>query len=103
MMERRLQSASPNLTSSVQGITVLPMTTLTFKVRDEEAALIRRLAKANGITVSEYLRQKSLPPPQQKPRELVKCKYTGAMIFKGMPGDIPLSTESIKEMLADFP
>ena len=79
------------------------MTTLTFKVCDEEAALIRRQAKAAGISVSEYLRQKSLPPPQTKPRELVKCQYTGAMVFKGMPGDLPLSNESVKEMLADFP
>lgn len=79
------------------------MTTLTFKVRDEEAALIRRQAKAAGISVSEFLRRKSLPPPQKTPRELVKCKYTGAMVFKGMPGDLPLTNESVKEMLADFP
>jgi len=79
------------------------MTTLTFKVRDEEAEIIRRQAKAAGISVSEFLRRKALPAAQKKPRELVKCKYTGAMAFKGAPGDIPLSTESIKEMLADFP
>ncbi len=79
------------------------MTTLTFKVRDEEAQAIRRQAKASGISVSEFLRRKALPTEQKKPRELVKCKYTGAMAFKGMPGDLPLTTESIKEMLADFP
>jgi hypothetical protein len=79
------------------------MTTMTFKVRDEEAQIIRRQAKAAGITVSEFLRRRALPPEQIKPRELVKCKYTGAMVFKGAPGDIPLSNESVKEMLSDFP
>lgn len=79
------------------------MTTLTFKVREEEAALIRRQAKAAGITVSEFLRRKALPSEASKPRELVKCKYTGAMVFKGHPDDLPLTNESVKEMLADFP
>ncbi len=79
------------------------MITLTFKVRDEEAAMIRRQAKASGISVSEFIRRKALPAAEKKPRELVKTKYTGVMVFKGAPGDIPLSNESIKEMLADFP
>lgn len=77
------------------------MTTLTFKVRDEEAEFLRLQAKVAGISVSELLRRKTLP--EKKPRELVKCKHTGAMVFKGAPGDIPLTNESIKEMLADFP
>ncbi len=79
------------------------MTTISFKVRDEEAALIRRQAKALGLTVSEFLRRKALPAEPIKPRELVKAKYTGAMVFKGHPDDIPLTNESVREMLADFP
>jgi len=79
------------------------MTTLTFKVRDEEAALIRRQAKASGLSVSEFLRRRALPAEPNRPRELVKAKYTGAMVFKGHPDDIPLTNESVKEMLVDFP
>lgn len=79
------------------------MTTLSFKVREEEAALIRRQAKVSGLTVSEFLRRRALPAEPNKPRELVKAKYTGAMVFKGHPDDIPLTDESVREMLADFP
>ncbi len=79
------------------------MITLTFKVRDEEAAMIRRQAKASGISVSEFIRRKALPAAEKKPRELAKTTYTGAMVFKGAPGDIPLNNESVREMLADFP
>jgi len=40
---------------------------------------------------------------KKRVQEYVRCEYTGAMIFKGQPGDIPLTNESVKEMLADFP
>jgi hypothetical protein len=79
------------------------MTTLTFKVRDEEAATIRRQAKAQGVSVSELLRRRVIIPETRKPIETVICEYTGARIFKGDPSFIPLTTESVKEMLADFP
>jgi len=91
------------LDDAAQCITVIPMTTLTFKVRDEEAALIRRLTKASGLTVSEFIRRRTLPAEPNKPRELAKAKYTGAMVFKGHPDDIPLTNESVTEVLADFP
>lgn len=79
------------------------MTTLTFKVRDEEAESIRRQAKAEGITVSELLRRRAIIPETRKPPETVICEYTGARIFKGDPSFIPLTTESVNDMLADFP
>jgi hypothetical protein len=79
------------------------MTTLTFKVRDEEAETIRRQAKAEGISVSELLRRRAIIPEIRKPLETVICEYTGARIFKGDPSFLPLTNESVKEMLADFP
>lgn len=84
------------------GFTELPMTTLTFKVRNEEAALIRQRAKAAGLTVSAYLRLRATPasPP---PPLVVKAKYSGAPVFEGHPDYIPLSLESVNEMLSDFP
>lgn len=79
------------------------MTTLTFKVRDEEAQAIRRQAKSAGITISELLRRRAIVPEMRKPAETVICKHTGARVFKGDPSFIPLTTESVKEMLSDFP
>lgn len=78
------------------------MTTLTFKVRDEEAQLIRQHAKAAGISVSEYLRRRATPTSPPPPR-VVKAKFTGAPVFEGNPEYAPLSLESVKEMLSDFP
>jgi hypothetical protein len=78
------------------------MTTLTFKVRDEDAELIRSHAKAAGISLSEYLRRRSKPTSPLPPR-VVKAKYTGAPVFEGNPDYALLSLESVKEMLSDFP
>ena len=91
------------LENATPGITVLPMITLTFKVREEEAAAIRREAKAQGISISELLRRRSIIPETRKSIETVICEYTGARIFKGDPTFVPLTTESVKQMLADFP
>jgi hypothetical protein len=79
------------------------MTTLTFKVRDEEAAAIRREAKAQGISVSELLRRRSIVPEEKRPAKTVISEYSGIRIFAGDPSYIPLSNESVKEMLSDFP
>jgi hypothetical protein len=79
------------------------MTTLTFKVQDEEAQAIRRQAKAAGITVSELLRRRAIIPEKKNPAKTVLCEYSGIRIFAGDPSYIPLTNESVKEMLSDFP
>lgn len=83
------------------------MTTVTFKIPDEKAEAYRRQAKRAGLTLSEFIRRKIDEPTSKKPtkrkQEYVRCEYTGAMIFKGHPDDIPLTNESVKEMLSDFP
>jgi hypothetical protein len=80
------------------------MATLTFKVTDEEARLIRSRARKERVTVSEYLRRRAsiaLAPPR-KPAK-VRCPHTGAMVFAS-PGDQPpLTVDAVRELLSDFP
>ena len=78
---------------------------MSFRVSDDEARLIRALAKRAKLTLSEYLRRQASRSAASKPGPVrrTRCKYTGAMIFAANP-DIPiLSTDSVREMLADFP
>lgn len=80
------------------------MVTISFKVSDEEARLIRSRARKEGVSVSEYLRcraRASMPAPR-RPR-LVRCRHTGAMIFAAPEDRPPLTTEGVRELLADFP
>lgn len=80
------------------------MKTITFKVSDDEARMIRSLAKAERTSLSEYLRRKATgttPSAGTLPR--VRCEFTGAMIFDSSPGLAPLTTQGGREMLADFP
>ena len=80
------------------------MPTITFKLSDDEARSLRAHARKARLTLSEYLRRKVRG--QQKAKRLPlyqKCPVTGAKIFVPHPGDIPLTTESVKAMLADFP
>ena len=80
------------------------MITISFKVSEEEARVIRLQAKKDGVSVSEYLRRRasiSMPRPQ-KPRQ-VRCAHTGAMIFAAPEHLPPLTTETVRELLSDFP
>jgi hypothetical protein len=86
------------------GITVLPVKTISFKVSDDEARLIRSLAEQQCTSLSEYLRQRATgidrsPVLPQR----VRCEFTGAMIFAPRSGVAPLTMESVREMLSDFP
>jgi hypothetical protein len=81
------------------------MKTISFRVSDDEARLIRSLAKREKLTLSDYLRRRATGIGDAKPAPVrrTRCRYTGAMIFAGN-SDLPLlSTESVREMLADFP
>ncbi len=80
------------------------MTTITFKVTEEEARRIRAQARKDGVSVSEYLRRRAsvVEPGPEEPRR-VRCRHTGAMIFSSMSGQSPLTTESIRELLPEFP
>ena len=97
--------SAPELTARLTSITVLPMATLTFKVTDREARLIRSRARRERVTVSEYLRRRasiSLAPAPTKPAK-VRCPYTGAMIFASPDNQPPLTTDAVRDLLSDFP
>ena len=92
------------LAKDTLGNTVIPVKTITFKVSDDEARVIRSLAKAERTSLSEYLRRRATgsATPAEKPRR-VRCEFTGAMIFDASPGLAPLTTKTVREMLVDFP
>ena len=80
------------------------MATISFKVSDEEARLIRMRASSEGVSVSEYLRRRArLAMPAPSPPGLVRCPHTGAMIFAAPGDEAPLTTEALRQLLADFP
>ena len=84
--------------------TVIPMTTLTFKVTDGEARRIRSGARKERVTVSEYLRRRaSLSMPASRKPGRVRCPHTGAMIFASPDNQPPLTTNAVRDLLADFP
>lgn len=96
------QSAN-SLPRAPLGITVLPMTTLSFKVSDDEARLIRALAERERLSLSEYLRRRASGVGEPTAPARVRCGLTGAMIFAPSAGETPLTTAAVKEMLSDFP
>jgi hypothetical protein len=81
------------------------MKTMSFRVSDDEARLIRSLAKREKLSLSEYLRRRASTVAEIKPAKIkrIRCKHTGAMIFAASPESLPLSTESVGELLVDFP
>ena len=80
------------------------METLTFKVTEDEARAIRAKARLEKLTVSEYLRRRALNRSSQTSNvRLIRCSKTGAMIFGPLPDEPPLTTDSVRQILADFP
>lgn len=80
------------------------MTTLTFKVDEDEARSLRLAARRAKLTLSEYLRRQiHANTAEVKPVGRIKCRHTGARIFAPAPQHPPLTTAAVKEMLADFP
>jgi hypothetical protein len=78
--------------------------TISFKVSDDEARVIRLRAREEGLSVSEYLRRRATGTrtPEGK-AALVRCEHTGAMIFAPVPELPALTTDAVREMLAEFP
>ena len=70
--------------------TVILMTTLTFKVAEEEARNLRAAARRAKLTSrSSWRRQIRVKTPEAAPVRRVKCRHTGAMIF-APPSHFPL-------------
>lgn len=86
------------------GITVLPMQTITFKVSDAEASLIRALAKQERASLSEYLRRRATGMGKESGLPVQeRCEFTDAMIFSALPSRQELTTAAVRAMLTDFP
>ena len=80
------------------------MTTLTFKMEEKEARSLRLAARRAKLTLSEYLRrQLRAHTAEPEPAGRTKCRHTGATIFAPAPQHPALTTEAVREMLADFP
>lgn len=82
------------------------MPTITFKVTAREAARIRRLAAKAGCTVSEFLRRRATESPDPAATgeyRIETSERTGLPVLHGSPGARPVSSEEIRELLADFP
>jgi|GEM_PF-734518 len=82
----------------------ITVTTISFKVSLDEARDIRSRARRERLTVSEYLRRQAVAPARPSPaiRQTI-CPLTGATIFSATDDLPPLTVESTREMLADFP
>jgi hypothetical protein len=80
------------------------MKTLTFKVTDEEARVIRALAKQEELSLSEFLRRRSgaSAVASESPRRMI-CPHTGATIFAPLPSHPPLTTHEVRQLLSDYP
>ena len=80
------------------------MPTITFKVSADEARRIKAEARGKKMTLSEYIRRRALSGGKSPSRvRQVRCSHTGATIFSSPPGASPLTTDTVREMLADFP
>ncbi len=80
------------------------MTTLTFKVDEDEARSLHMAARRAKLTLSEYLRRQiRVNTAKVKPVGQMKCRHTGAMIFAPAPQHPPLTTKAVRKILADFP
>ena len=80
------------------------MTTLSFKVTEDEARTIRAQARRMRLSLSEFLRRqaKAVPVSEDKVTRR-RCPVTGAPIFAGDPALPPLTTDSVREMLSNHP
>lgn len=72
------------------------MRTIRFKVTEDE---VRR----ERLSLSAYLRSRAAGTPAGEAVGKVRCKFTGAEIFSSPAGAAPLTTETVREMLSDFP
>ena len=79
------------------------MPTITFKVTPEEAALLRARARAAQRTLSEFLRDQVFGRQTRKRTRLEPSKRTGILIIPQKPNARRLSTETVSELLNDFP
>ena len=83
------------------------MPTLTFKVTEKDAAQIRRLARKERRTVSDYLRRRAIPASSSSTPagsyHIETSPITGLPVMHAPAGTPPVTSEQVRELLADFP
>ncbi len=79
------------------------MKTISFKVSEDEALRIRQKAKHEKLSVSEYLRRRAVGLENPGPVGRIRCELTGAEIFAPLPESPALTTQTVRQMLTDFP
>src|SRR5687768_4707370 len=82
------------------------MPTITFKVTDQEAARIRRLARREGRTVSEFLRHRAVQSPvtaDSAGYHVETSPVTGLPVMHAPDGAPVVTSEQIRALLSDFP
>lgn len=84
------------------------MPTLTFKVTPEEAARIRRLARRERRTVSEFLRRRAVQRGPMSADDaggyrIEISPVTGLPVVHAPPGAPRVTPEQVKALLVDFP
>jgi hypothetical protein len=75
--------------------------TISFKVTSEEARVIRKNAKAEQVTISQYLRKRAIGQTARRQRVLTQHLVSGLPIDAG-PG-APVTQVEIDAALADYP
>jgi hypothetical protein len=83
------------------------MPTITFKVTPQEAARIRRLARREGLTVSDFLRRRAVQAAATAfdagDYRVETSPVTGLPVMHA-PEEMPVvSSEQVRVFLADFP
>jgi len=79
------------------------MKTISLKVTEEEEIYLKRQAKKNRLSVSEYIRRQACrPSAKQDLSQTTICEKTGVEIFVGGARGT-LTNEDVAEMLSDFP
>ena len=83
------------------------MPTITFKVTAREAAHIRRMARREGLTVSDFLRRRAVqaaPTTSEAGDYHVETSAVTGLPVMHAPKEVPaVSSEQVHALLADFP
>jgi hypothetical protein len=80
------------------------MTTITFKVTNADARRLRQRARAAKTSLSELLRQRVLEKKTGRGKiKLRRCPLTGADIFAPQAEIPAFTTDTVRDMLAEFP
>ena len=83
------------------------MSVLRFRVTPAEAARIRRLARRERLTVSEFLRRRATRESaltcHAEGYRVEISRVTGLPVMRAPRGTPPVTAEQVRALLADFP